>query len=506
MTEIKHELNMNLTEFDFERTEACAKIRAVEEAAPKNLPILPEKRMYPAQKPDYRKEVAFMNAKKLISLMLVICMVFALGACSNNAAQDDNKTADVTDAPKQETENKADDKQEEPAAELTGVAAVIDAAQKMTAEELEAAAKAEMEANPDLIFNADSLTSGVKKALVKFEEKYPWLAGRTAYNSKKGSEYQPKLIAAQKAGSYIADFVMIQDASFLKNAMLDTGFLLSYVPSGEEYNIAEGDKNPLVGVTFNKVFMYDNTTVGADQLQNVWQMTGVDGVSLKGLSNVSYQNPLGEDINMNFLIMLTSPDACERLTAAYKSYFGKDYDPSEDEATYQNIGYKFVAEFIRNVGYWHSSDSKEVKQINTYAEDGRIIFAGLCKLKDYEYYKADYADTDQYYTKTVSAAGWNNQVEGFDGFVYNMWMLIPETAQLPYTSCLFIHYLLSEEGFNAGWGNILGYYSGNQNIPSVEGDPALEVWKQQCIVEDVAYIDSTYASAVKFINMQLAGK
>ena len=390
------------------------------------------------------------------------------------------------------------------ASEKSAVELAIEKAQSMTLAELEAAAKAELEANPGLTFNADSLTSGVKKALAAFEKKYEWATGRTAYNSKKGSEYQPKLTAAQKANSYIADFVMIQDASFLKNAMLDTGFLLSYDPSDSDIKIADDAKNPLVGVTFNKVFLYDSSKVGKDQLKNVWQMTGVDGVSLKGVKNVSYQNPLGEDINMSFLIMLTSPEACEKLTAAYKSYFGKDYDPSADD--YENIGYKFVKEFIGNVGYWHSSDSSEVKKLNEYADDGRIIFAGLCKLKDYEYYKKDYADTDQYYTKTVTAGGWNNEIEGFDGFVYNMWTLIPKTAQLPYTACLFIKYIHSVEGYKAGWGGILGYYSSNTNIPSVDGDPALAEWKQKCIVEDVQYIDQAYATAVKFINMALAGK
>jgi len=408
------------------------------------------------------------SIKKVLALLLAMVMVLGLAACGNGGKKEDAEKSEVQKA--------------------------IEAAQGMTIEQLEEAAKKELEEHPDLTFNADSLTSGIKKALAGFEKKYEWAAGRTAYNSKKGSEYQPKLIAAQKAGNYIADFVMIQDASFLKNAMLDTGFLRSYVPSGEGIDIAEGDRDPLVGVTFNKVFMYDNTVVGADQLKNVWQMTGVDGATLKGVHNVSYQSPLGEDINMSFLIMLTSPQACEKLTAAYKSYFGTDYDPSADD--YDNIGYKFVAEFIAN---------SEVKKINTYAEDGRIIFAGLCKLKDYEYYKNDYKDTDQYYTKTVTAAGWNNDVEGFDGFVYNMWTLIPDTAQLPYTACLFIHYLHTPEGYNAGWGNILGYYSSNSLIPSVEGDPALSVWKEQCIVEDVTYIDSVYATAVKFINMQMAG-
>ncbi|MCQ2554058.1 MAG: hypothetical protein MJ171_00200 [Clostridia bacterium] len=414
--------------------------------------------------------------KKVLVLVLVLAMVFAMAACG---------------------------KKEEPVEEKSAVQTAIEAAQKMTLAELEEAAKKELEEHPDLVFNADSLTSGIKKALAGFEKKYEWAAGKTAYNSKKGSEYQPKLIAAQKANSYIADFVMIQDASFLKNAMLDTGFLRSYVPAGEGIEIAAEDQNPLVGVTFNKVFMYDNTTVGADQLKNVWQMTGVDGATLKGVNNVSFQNPLGEDINMSFLIMLTSPAACEKLTAAYKSYFGTDYDGSKDD--YENIGYKFVAEFVKNVGHWHSSDSSEVKKINTYNEDGRILFAGLCKLKDYEFYKKDYKDTDMYYTKTVTAGGWNNDIEGFDGFVYNMWTLIPDTAQLPYTACLFINYIHSEEGYAAGWGGVLGYYSSNKNIPSVDGDPALSVWKEQCVVEDVEYIDSVYATAVKFINMQLAG-
>ena len=392
------------------------------------------------------------------------------------------------------------------------VEASIKAAEKMSLTELEAAAKAELEANPGETFNADSLTSGVKKALAKFEKKYPWAAGRTSYNSKKGSEYQPKLSAAQKAGSYIADFVMLQDASFLKNAMLDTNFLLSYVPKGEEFGIAPEDQNPLVGVTFSKIFIYDCSKIGLEQLKNVWQMTGADGVNLKGLHNVSFQSPLGEDVNMNFLIMLTSESSCEKLAKAYKSYFGKDCDPSAEG--YPNIGFKFIAEFIKNVGYWHASDTKEIKALNNYANDGRIIFAGLNKLKDYEYHKDEYKGTDKYYAKTVAAAGWNFEVEGFNGFIYNMWTLIPRTAHLPYTACLFIRYLLTEEGFNAGWGGIMGYYSGNQKVPTlpgdpangIPGDPALAQWKANCIVENVDFLDASYRTVMKFINMQMAGK
>lgn len=415
--------------------------------------------------------------KKLIVLLLALTMVlgnvFVLVSCQTGGNTDDKKSA---------------------------VQIAIEKAQNMTDAELEAAAKAELEAaGADAKFNCDSLTSGIKKALVGFEEKYTWAKGKTQYNSKKGSEYQPKLTAAQESKSYIADFVMIQDAAFVKS-LADVGFLRSYVPAG--VNIDEADKNPLVGVTFNKIFMYYEPTKEAGyEYKNVWQLTGADGATLKGVHNVSYQNPLGEDVNMSFLIMLTSPAACEKLTAAYKSYFGRDYEPTE---AYKNIGYQFVAEFIKNVGYWHSSDSTAVKKIHTADYNQKLVFAGLCKLKDYPGYKAATADAG-YYKDAVKAAGWNLDVEGFPGFVYNMWTLIPDTAKMPYMSCLFVKYLLSEEGYNKGWGGILGYYSSNQNIKSVEGDPSLAQWKKMAVVEDVNYINSAYASVVKFINQQLAG-
>lgn len=433
--------------------------------------------------------------KRIVTILLVVAMalsaVFALVACDGNKSE---------------------------------VEKAIDAAKKMTLAELEAASKAEMEANPTAVFNADSLTSGIKKALgndagvdkdgkeikaAGFIGKYDWITDANAkYNSKKGSEYQPKLNAAAETNQYIADFVMIQDAAFV-NTLASDKFLLSYVPSGNEFKFDKADTAPMVGVSFNKVFMYNNSSVGKDQLKNVWQMTDVApkaGSTLKNNLKVSYQSPLAEDINMNFLIMMTSPDACKKLTEAYKSYTGKDYAKNKD---YQNIGYEFVARFLNNIqknGVWHGSDSTEIKELNNEDKrDGRIVLAGLCKLKDYPGYKVD--TTNPAYYKTVcTAAGWNNDVEGFPGFVYNMWTLIPSTAKLPYTACLFVRYLLTEEGYNAGWGNILGYYSANQNIASVEGDPALATWKTKAIVEDVSYINKNYTTVKAFINQQMTGK
>ena len=414
------------------------------------------------------------NIKKVLALVLVLAMVFSLAACGGGKSNNNSASG-----------------------EPTTVEEKIAAAEKMSEAELEAAAKAELEAavkaDANAVFNADSLTSGVKKVAAAFEKKYTWAAGKITYNSRKGSEYQPVLDAAAKANQYVADFVMIQDAAFLKFNMLDAGFLLSYTPSGDGFKFSAGSTDPQVGVTFNKVFLWNNTQAGKDQLKNVWQLTGVDGVSLKGLHNASVQSPLGEDINMNFFIMMTSPDAVDRLTKAYKSYFGKDYAA---DSNYKNIGYKFVADFTKNIAYWHKSDTSEVKELVNYT-DGRIVFAGLAKLKDYMGLESKPSVAD------LTGAGWNAEVEGFSGFVYNMWTLIPKTAKLPYTSCLFIRYLLSEEGFQAGWGGQYGYYSANLNNKPIDGDQPLDSWLKSCLVEDVDYIGSAYSEAQKFIKQQL---
>ena len=411
--------------------------------------------------------------KKIIAALIVVALVlssiFVLVACDGNKSE---------------------------------VEKAIEAAQKMTLEQLEEASRKEMEEHPDYVFNADSLTSGIKSALAKFIDKYEWITADNAkYNSKKGAQYQPVLNAAVDAGNqYVADFVMIQDASFV-DSLVRQGFLLSYVPSGEGIQIAESDQKPLVGVTFNKVFMFNKVGKDANYLKNVWQLTGADGATLEGRKVVSFQDPTAEDINMSFLVMLTSPDAVAKLTSAYKSYFGVDYDGSQDN--YPNIGYKFVEEFWKNC-MTHDSDTSEAKALagSAYKGQDKIVFAGVAKFKDYIGASANNANPEHedYYANAIGAAGWNVDVEGISGFTYNMWTLIPKTAHLPYTACLFIRYILTQEGYDAGFGGNLGYYSANNLVGVATGDKTLAQWKQVTIGENFAFLRSDRFSVRQFVT------
>ena len=77
--------------------------------------------------------------KKFLAIILALVMVLSFAACGNSGKKEDESLSEVQKA--------------------------IAAAEKMSEEELVAAAKKELEEHPDLTFNADSLTSGVKKAL-----------------------------------------------------------------------------------------------------------------------------------------------------------------------------------------------------------------------------------------------------------------------------------------------------------------------------------------------------
>ena len=83
-----------------------------------------------------------------------------------------------------------------------------------------------------------------------------------------------------------------------------------------------------------------------------------------------------------------------------------------------------------------------------------------------------------------------------------MWTLIPDTATLPYTACLFIRYLLSEEGYKAGF-NEVGYYSANTLVPSADGTKLAD-WKATCLAEDPTYLGANYDDVDAFIKQQIS--
>lgn len=364
----------------------------------------------------------------------------------------------------------------------------IEKASKMTEAELVEAAKAEIGSNKLMV---QSQTSGTAKAMAAFKEKYGIDYDADFVGSTKKDYQLYTALDVVASGKYYADMVMIQDARSLSQYMSE-GILLNYVPS--DIKLAEEDTKPLASVYFNKLFLYNKENTDFT-IENVWQLAGSNS-DAKHISKLSFQSPATENINMNFLLMMTSPDGIARLTKAYKDYYGVDY---VDTNEYTNIGYKYIAEFLKNVSTYHSSDTTAIKETlpNDSQEERTVFYGAFAKYKDLIKNLGNDAE------RAAAILGWEHEMSGFKGFLYKMYTVIPATAKYPYASSLFIRYMLTQEGFDAGWADQYGYYSANSEISIMEGDKPLSYWKETCLVENGSYLSTVKNSAVSFIQANI---
>ena len=388
--------------------------------------------------------------KKVLAILLVIGMAFT---CFANAA---------TEAPKGET----------------GVQAAIKAAQSMTWDELLAKAKEEIGSNELVIYGT---TSRVNEKT--FTEK-TGIAVRT--DQPDDTQIYEKMEAEVGNGLYGADVYVTTDSFNLMNFAIANGYVENYVPSEYKASIAESDQNPLVGLYYGRLFIYNNGGNRSNYISNIWQVTEPE---FKG---IEMKSPLLEKCSMNFLITLTSPAWQEKLSTAYRSYYGKEW---ASDGSFANISYEWIYKFIQNCVFINK-DSTIAKDLANGAE-GSTGFFVYSKFRSVDYSKL-----------TVAAF---EGVEGFAGMLYPIYLQIAANAKYPYAACLYVNYLMSEAGFINVFGKDMGAYSANTSIAISEGaksvgDQEIGFWLDCCVIEDSAYIPTVYAQAYTKIAQWCAGK
>ena len=273
-----------------------------------------------------------------------------------------------------------------------------------------------------------------------------------------------------KLESESIDMVMIQDGAQLLDA-IDAGIVINYVPASVKDTVSEEDQYPLAHQFTNKLFIYNNLGDDVPAIHNVWELTDP---SMK--ERIIFKSPTGEQVNMNFLIMLTSEKWSKKLEEAYKAWKGEDIDLGD----YPTAGHKWIAEFLPNCQFG-KSDTNIAEEISQETAAGKIGLFVLSKLRSSSVL-SDNLTPAQY---AASAEGYT--VEPFSGFMYPIYAMVSANANRPYTAMLFIEYVMTAEGF-APWGKSIGAYSGNSAIPEKEGDLPLSVWKDTLVVEDPEYI------------------
>ena len=374
----------------------------------------------------------------------------------------------------------------------------IIAAEGMTYDELLAKAKEEVGNGTVSVYGN---SSQLEKALKKFTEE----TGIKVNNTKEGdADIYNHLSTAFQSNTYIADMVLLQDGNMLQSEMLDPGYLLNFIPKEASGTIADDDTVPMAAVYLNKIFMYNNfNTEGTEHslknyITNVWQLAGT--AADKGhIANPSFKTPTTENVNMNFLVMLTSDAYVAKLKTAYKNFYGKDY---VEEKAYKNIGYKWVAEFLKN-SQAHSSDGTACKDV-AKAKGGTVALVNYNKIKDL---KGD----DVYGAENVNNLSFpslelgDKKVDGFGGFCYKMYSMVAANAKYPYAACALVSYITSKAGFENAWGAKAGYYSTNNTTKIASNDKEIAWWKERLVVEDPEVVAANYEDVSMFVK-QYEGK
>ncbi|MBQ7785578.1 MAG: ABC transporter substrate-binding protein [Clostridia bacterium] len=302
----------------------------------------------------------------------------------------------------------------------------------------------------------------------------------------KDAEIYTKLTTEIEGKAKGADMVMIQDGASLQSMALDTGYLVNFVPASVKESVAEGDQNPLIHQFINKVFIWNNKGENVPAITNVWQLTEPQ---FKG--NIVFKAPDAEQVNMNFLVMLTNEEWSGKLAEAYKNLYGKDIELGD----YENAGYKWIAEFLGNCVFGNS-DTTLAEELSQETAAGKAGLFVLSKLRSSSVY------TENLTVGQYVAAETGTPIEPFSGFMYPMYALLSSNASRPYTAMLFIEYLMGADGFKP-WGKSIGAYSTNNAIAPLEGDLPLADWKASLVMEDPEYILDNYEDVYSFVTMYL---
>ena len=355
------------------------------------------------------------------------------------------------------------------------------AAAKMTNEELYEKAKAEMAAGAQLNFY--STTSFAEKAAANFMNDYPEFNGKVVYAEIDDKETYT--ILTNTIGSGVkdsADMALTQNGPDLKTYLLDEGLTLTYFPDALKDVVSEAEQEPAVVTYVNSLFIYHNGE-GSINFTNVWELT-----EEQWKDRIFFKDPTNETVNINFLIMLTSEKWNARLEEAYEARYGKAWEAGE----FESAALQWIDGFLANVNYTYTSASKMAAGIASGAPGNMGLFV-FSKLR-----KVDEADRGN-----LTVVQFENEVEGFSGFMYPIYATVCKDTECPYTCALFINYLLSEEGFAGpkSWNSSQGYYSPNKTIAKPEDiqDEPYEYWIERLVTEDLDYIYDHYIDVYEFI-------
>ena len=418
--------------------------------------------------------------KKLIALLLVLCMALGMVACGAKAPE-----TPKNDEPKVETQNNDESKTEEPKVEenLTATQKIIKEAEGMTLEEL--AKKAIEESNGKMFYGVGNSSRG-KTALPLFiaylQTIDPNYTMDFEWQQPKNNKIFDQLTADSLKETGTFAMTLIQDGNQIQSKMVATGILDTFIPKDwADANSITADeyKGFLPLQTLNKVFMFNNT--GDKAYDNCWDFVAEGAHGL-------YMDIDSEIVGKNFLYMLTEDtyatwlkEAFEALPSDEQAYFQPTIKAMETDAEDLGLG--------ENGAYALAWIKLWVESYNAQTDDGPICNTLVDKSATDQFGLLVYSklrsveESDTVSKNNIDVAAYNDGYTGIGGYGYCHYLFVTENSPLPWTACAFIAYMTcTEDGFSA-CGKDMGGYSSNPLV--AEATEATRNHKQGGYVDGV---------------------
>ena len=418
--------------------------------------------------------------KKLIALLLVLCMALGMVACGAKAPE-----TPKNDEPKVETQNNDESKTEETKVEekLTATQEIIKEAEGMTLEEL--AKKAIEESNGKMFYGVGNSSRG-KTALPLFiaylQTIDPNYTMDFEWQQPKNNKIFDQLTADSLKETGTFAMTLIQDGNQIQSKMVATGILDTFIPKDwADANGITADeyKGFLPLQTLNKVFMFNNT--GDKAYDNCWDFVAEGAHGL-------YMDIDSEIVGKNFLYMLTEDtyatwlkEAFEALPSDEQAYFQPTIKAMETDAEDLGLG--------ENGAYALAWIKLWVESYNAQTDDGPICNTLVDKSATDQFGLLVYSklrsveESDTVSKNNIDVAAYNDGYTGIGGYGYCHYLFVTENSPLPWTACAFIAYMTcTEDGFSA-WGKDMGGYSSNPLV--AEATEATRNHKQGGYVDGV---------------------
>ena len=295
-----------------------------------------------------------------------------------------------------------------------------------------------------------AVTSRIQAAVQKFTEETGIQVEATRLSE---VELIERVYQEGRTGVNNVDLVLIEDYPSMKELLIDTGYLVNFVPPEAIAHIPAQYHDPMVFAYVNRIIGYNTEKHSSDPFTSIWDLTLPEYNGRVMIRNLAIT---GEHQNA-FTELIRRSDALE---AEYLRRFGKPLEKVES-----NAGLEFLRRLILNDIIIMTSDTRIAEAVGArgQADPPYGFFHVYSKFRDIP--------------RLNLALDFSKNIQPL-GYYYGMYIQLAGKPRNPNAAMALANYLLTADGFTQ-WSNDVGIYSMSSEISHHPEDMPWEWWEER---------------------------